>query len=199
MRYEKTLAGCIDIWSDSSEYPDNTVAFAEHQANDPDRAKVNWEPAPYRGVEATSKRACEVLDLTWCYRNTPNAIMHKIYEDFHDTVTDATKQYMDRYGIHENCYNESHYQMLRYTRGGQYPLHYDGPTILGRHISVIQYLNEDFEGGELVFPLQHIIIKPRKGLLVMFPSNFAYQHIAQPVTRGTKYAIVTWLHDRPKK
>jgi len=158
MRYEKTLAGCIDIWSDSSEYPDNTVAFAEHQANDPDRVKINWKD--------------EVLDLTWCYRNTPNAIMHKIYEDFHDTVTDATKQYMDRYGIGENCYNESHYHMLRYRAGeGEYPLHYDGSTASGRHISVIQYLNEDFEGGELVFPLHHIIIKPRKGLLVCFPAT----------------------------
>lgn len=199
MKYEKTLAGCIDIWADTSEYPENTIAFAEHQANDPEREKVNWEPAPYMGDDATSKRACEVLDLTWIYRNTPNAIMHKIYEDFHETVQDVTKQYMERYGIRENCYNESHYQMLRYQRGGQYPLHYDGPTVLGRHISVIQYLNEDYEGGELVFPLHNIWIKPRKGLLVMFPSNYAYQHMAQPVTRGTKYAIVTWLHDRPNK
>jgi len=195
MRYNKTLAGCIDIWEDSCEFPENTIAFAEHQAQDPERDKINWSDAPYIGDDA--KRKTQFIDLTWCYRNTMNPIMHKIYEDFHNTVIESASQYMRRYGIRENCHNESHYQLLKYNEGDNYPLHYDGPTVLGRHISVIQYLNDDYEGGELVFPLHNVYIKPAKGTLVLFPSNYAYQHEARPVTKGTKYAIVTWLHDRP--
>ena len=87
--------------------------------------------------------------------------------------------------------------MIKYNVGDAYPKHYDGPTRLGRHISAILYLNDDYEGGELYFPLFDITIKPMKGMLILFPSNYAYQHEALPVTAGTKYAIVTWMHDRP--
>jgi predicted 2-oxoglutarate/Fe(II)-dependent dioxygenase YbiX len=33
-------------------------------------------------------------------------------------------------------------------------------------------------------------------MLILFPSNYAYSHIAHPVTSGTKYAMVTWIRDR---
>ena len=42
-----------------------------------------------------------------------------------------------------------------------------------------------------------IKIKPSPGMLAIFPANYAYSHIAHPVKTGTKYAIVTWLHDQP--
>ena len=35
-----------------------------------------------------------------------------------------------------------------------------------------------------------------EGMVILFPSNYAYRHIAHPVTSGTKYAIVTWIKDR---
>ena len=41
-----------------------------------------------------------------------------------------------------------------------------------------------------------IKIKPQPGMLILFPSNFAYTHIAHPVTSGSKYALVTWIKDR---
>lgn len=195
MKYIKTLAGCIDIWYDSCDYPENTIKFVENICNDPERDKVNWLPAQYMGDDE-NQRKCDYLNLTALYRNTLNPIMHKVYEDFNLTVTDATGEYMKRYGIRENCYNNSSYQMIRYREGGEYPNHYDGPTETGRHISVIQYLNDDYDGGELIFPLHNIWIKPVAGMLVMFPSSWAYQHMAQPVSNGTKYANVTWLHDR---
>jgi hypothetical protein len=33
-------------------------------------------------------------------------------------------------------------------------------------------------------------------MLILFPSNYAYSHIAHPITNGTKYAMVTWIKDR---
>ena len=89
------------------------------------------------------------------------------------------------------------YNILKYESGQEYKVHYDGATGQGRHISCILYLNESYEGGEIEFPAFGFKIKPQAGMLVMFPSNFAYRHIAHPVLSGTKYAMVTWLHDRP--
>jgi predicted 2-oxoglutarate/Fe(II)-dependent dioxygenase YbiX len=69
-------------------------------------------------------------------------------------------------------------------------------TSTGRSVSAICYLNNDYEGGELEFPHFNLTIKPEPGMLILFPSNFAYAHIAHPIISGTKYALVTWLRDR---
>ena len=36
-------------------------------------------------------------------------------------------------------------------------------------------------------------IKLGKGSIVFFPSNFMYPHGIQPITKGTRYSIVSWL------
>lgn len=96
-----------------------------------------------------------------------------------------------RVGIREN------YQFLRYTSGEKFDCHFDGTgigLISNRMISVVLYLNEDFKGGEIEFPFQNLTVTPKKGLALIFPSNFCYAHIAKPVIDGTKFSIVTWYH-----
>ena len=58
------------------------------------------------------------------------------------------------------------------------------------------YVNDNFDGGVLEFKNKDYSVKPEPGMLILFPSNYAYTHIAHPVETGTKYAVVTWLHDR---
>ena len=191
-----TVAGCIDIFDDTWPYPENTIKIVESICQDPERKLVKWEPADYVGPTG---RNCSMLNITKIKRmgDISNPMIHNIYDTFHSTVIDYTRHYMHRYGIIDSCYNNSPYQIIKYNPGDEYPKHYDGPTKTGRHISVILYLNDDYAGGELHFPLHDITIKPKKGQMIMFPSNYAYQHCALPVQSGTKYAIVTWLHDRP--
>ena len=71
MKYSKTLAGCIDIWEDSCEYPENTIKFVEEICNDPARDKVNWSPALYMGDDE-NQRKCDYLNLSAIYKNSPN-------------------------------------------------------------------------------------------------------------------------------
>jgi predicted 2-oxoglutarate/Fe(II)-dependent dioxygenase YbiX len=54
-------------------------------------------------------------------------------------------------------------------------------------------LNDDYEGGEINFPRFNLKIKPEKNSLILFPSNYVYNHSAEPVKNGTKYAIATFL------
>jgi predicted 2-oxoglutarate/Fe(II)-dependent dioxygenase YbiX len=88
------------------------------------------------------------------------------------------------------------YNMLKYSGGQEYKAHFDGTTETGRTLSAIIYLYSNFEGGEVEFVNYGIKIKPQPGMLLLFPSNYAYTHIAHPVTNGTKYALVTWIADR---
>jgi predicted 2-oxoglutarate/Fe(II)-dependent dioxygenase YbiX len=91
-------------------------------------------------------------------------------------------------------------QLLVYETGGHYAPHPDtGPgRVAGlrdadRDVSVIVYLNDGFEGGTLLFPELAVELQPTPGLLVAFPSDPRFLHGALPVTRGLRYAIVSWM------
>lgn len=97
-------------------------------------------------------------------------------------------------------------QLLCYGVGGHYHPHVDAEGIwvnpdgtkewrknIDRDLSVLLYLNDDYEGGELVFPELHIRIRPKKGMLIAFPSTHHYLHGVEPVTNGERFAIVTWM------
>lgn len=55
------------------------------------------------------------------------------------------------------------------------------------NISVVLYLNDDYEGGEINFPKQDVTIKPEAGSIVIFPSVDPYYHQSMPVVSGIKY------------
>ena len=99
-------------------------------------------------------------------------------------------------------------QLLVFKPGGHYKPHVDGEALwnspdgpiwkksVDRDLSVIFFLNDggkDFEGGDLVFPDCGIRIRPEKGMMICFPSNRFYVHGVEPVTKGTRYSIVSWM------
>lgn len=60
------------------------------------------------------------------------------------------------------------------------------------NISATIYLNDDFEGGEYYFPVQHIGFRPKIGDLIIFPGNQNYNHIISIITSGSRYTIPLW-------
>lgn len=93
-------------------------------------------------------------------------------------------------------------QILRYSAGGKYDPHADAENMdaktrqwfrsQDRDISVLLYLNDDYEGGELGFDKLGYEFKPEAGMLVAFPSDHRYLHAARPTLSGTRYVIVSW-------
>jgi len=87
--------------------------------------------------------------------------------------------------------------LLKYSVGGKYTVHVDNFTTTPRHLSIILNLNNDYEGGDLIFTDQKEKeikrLKLEKGSVVFFPSNFMYPHSIEPITKGTRYSIVSWL------
>ena len=87
--------------------------------------------------------------------------------------------------------------LLKYSIGEKYEIHTDHYTTSNRHLSIIMNLNDDYEGGDLIFTDQKETEIKRlnlgKGSIVFFPSNFMYPHGIQPITKGTRYSIVSWL------
>jgi hypothetical protein len=93
-------------------------------------------------------------------------------------------------------------QVLRYEPGGWYRAHADSEACspngqswakgIDRDTSLLLYLNDDFEGGELSFLNFNYSHRPRTGDLVFFPSDHRYVHQAQPVKDGLRLVVVCW-------
>ena len=112
---------------------------------------------------------------------------------------------------HSNIKNVESPQFLRYDIGDHYKAHNDSESYIKgklkraskRDISLLLYLNDDYEGGELEFTKLQLTIQPKKGMLIAFPSYEDFEHKVHPVTKGTRYTIVSWIetekriYDRP--
>jgi predicted 2-oxoglutarate/Fe(II)-dependent dioxygenase YbiX len=88
---------------------------------------------------------------------------------------------------------DSGYELLRYKEGQFYIQHVDSFKARPRAVSCSFALNDDYEGGEWGFFNREMVFKAPKGSAVLFPSNFMYPHEIMPVTKGTRYSIVTWF------
>tara|TARA_R100001591_G_scaffold3703_4_gene8708 strand:+ start:2718 stop:3290 length:573 start_codon:yes stop_codon:yes gene_type:complete len=87
-------------------------------------------------------------------------------------------------------------QALRYGVGGHYKFHVDDGPTMNRKYSSILMLNNDYEGGSLCFKLDDKVIKmeTKPGHVVIWPSHFMFPHAVEPLTKGTRYSVVSWMH-----
>lgn len=95
-------------------------------------------------------------------------------------------------------------QILRYTSGQQYRPHYDFVRAAEnqRVLTVLVWLNDDYDGGETTFVKTGLTLRGRKGDALIFRSALAdrsldplSEHAGLPVTRGAKYLASRWIHE----
>jgi len=86
--------------------------------------------------------------------------------------------------------------ILKYFEGGFFKWHVDHCFNFPRTLSAIYLLNDDYEGGELLFKTPNgsdefqIPMGPNK--VIVWPSNFLFQHTVLPVRKGIRYSVVAW-------
>jgi predicted 2-oxoglutarate/Fe(II)-dependent dioxygenase YbiX len=83
---------------------------------------------------------------------------------------------------------------LWYDPGFGITLHADDSTNGSRDyhrvLTVLVYLNDDYEGGEICFPQHNFILKPKVGDVLAFPGNRLFQHEVKPIISGHRFAIM---------
>lgn len=88
---------------------------------------------------------------------------------------------------------------IRYYPTGSFNnLHADNCKIVGGVIetmkswtrTILVFLNDDFEGGELYFPNQGITISPKKGMMIDFDAGAEYIHGVKRITKGERFALI---------
>lgn len=118
--------------------------------------------------------------------------LQSLWTDVHYRKLQAVKNYTQRYNVGELRYWEA-LNFVKYGPGQHFQEHTDHGFSYNCVVSMVGYVNDDYDGGEIHFRMQDITIKPKAGDLFIFPSNFMYPHRAMPVHSGTKYSIVTML------
>ena len=118
--------------------------------------------------------------------------LQSLWQDIYDAQVQAVDDYRRDHNLGDLKYWEA-FNFIKYGPGQHFKEHHDHGFSYNCTVSLVAYVNDDYEGGELYFRLQDLKIKPKAGDLFIFPSNFMYPHQAMPVHSGTKYSIVTML------
>ena len=86
--------------------------------------------------------------------------------------------------------------ILKYEKAGYLPPHTDQGSS-SRCLSVVLYLNDDYDGGEISFPhvRNGVSIKPEAGSAIFFPSNYVFVHEVSEIKNGIRYALPNWYHN----
>jgi hypothetical protein len=112
------------------------------------------------------------------------------------SINDMFQYYPVPAGYNTTCCRES-IQVLEYNSNQEYKFHHDtsnDPNSKEYHriISIVLYLNDNFDGGGTEFP--HQTYKPSPGYGLFFPSNWCFPHSGQKVLSGKKRVAVTWYY-----
>jgi hypothetical protein len=137
----------------------------------------------------------------------PSALYYKEYSSISDRLFASLDNSFEHYSKEMYPHaarnikgKEDNMSILKYETAGYLPEHTDQGNS-SRCLSVVMYLNDNYDGGEITFPYvgNGVTIKPEAGSAIFFPSMFVYVHEVSEITRGTRYALPNWYHSMKEK
>jgi len=162
-----------------------------------DNPAYQWQPA-YVGYQQLMPDYRDCVDFKYKRNELNNdgskesIELGKVWDDCYEKQKLAVEHYCGVFNIYELRYWEA-FNFIRYEKGQHFQYHHDHGFSYNCTVSLVAYLNDDYEGGGLHFSQQDIMYTPKAGDVVIFPSNYMYPHRAMPVESGTKYSLVTML------
>lgn len=123
--------------------------------------------------------------------NETQKLVNNLWSDLRKAQDDAVKDYCNRFNVKMNYWEVMN--CIRYGKGQHFQEHADHGFSYSATVSLVAYVNDDYEGGNLFFPKIGLDIKPKAGDLYIFPSTYLFSHRAMPVEDGMKFSIVTML------
>ena len=183
------------LWQDWTSSNDKSFIYGQTQSFDLNQIKYMDEP----------------------YRSKSEFIYINIMQSFYDVCRD----YAQSVGDNDEPRLFPVFNIKKYYTESAMGAHYDqldGDKTL--RYSLVMYLNDDFDGGEISFKLSEYEdnnkvespdldynvavannqidfgVKPSAGSIIIFPSSAPYYHIAHRVKSGFKYMVPShWIHN----
>lgn len=160
--------------------------------------QYGWNEAKVTTSNAPVKKARDCVDFKMNTKslgpiNDLNKDLHFVYQTVFDRLRQCVDDYARYWGININFYEI--FNFVKYEgEGKHFRIHADDGPHYKCTVSGVVYLNNDYTGGEIYFPrIDNLKIKPGKGDIVLFPSNYTYEHASLPIEEGTKYAVVVMM------
>jgi len=142
--------------------------------------------------EYKPRSGSQELSMSWGNVSTKNDLNKLVDDTAFRYVKELRMPWFDKYQGY------SHVRFNKYAENKKMALHadhihsmFDGNRKGIPALSLLGCLNDDYEGGELIF-WDDTEIKLKGGSLLIFPSNFMYPHEVKPVTKGSRYSYVSW-------
>lgn len=127
-------------------------------------------------------------------------ILKKYKESLEDIINTEKSSIVFNTKIHKMSQSLNEWAMnphwdKNYSGSSKNLLH-DTPSNLFISHGYILYLNDDFEGGEVVYTLKDIRLKPKPGMLLVHPSTEEYTHGVSKIIKGDRYTITGFAYDK---
>lgn len=198
MNYKEIAPGIV-IYSDVIANSENLPLEIEEGIV---AANLNWSKAYVKSGDEIkiddSTRSTETIviphvkDPAQDYSSTTSSFYTTLSNLFLESFAPIEANYKASYGVDVRTHEQ--YSILKYGVGQNFVNHVDDYFEGPRRMSHVHYLNEDYTGGEIVFPRFDIVYKPKANESIFFPSGYVYNHSVNPVISGQRYAIVSWLY-----
>lgn len=157
--------------------------------------KIQWNGASVNGRERTEHaRNCYDLKFKKEHLGThlpASEALSKAYDMVNDRLNIALRNYESLW--HFNIKYKEAFNFVKYMPGEYFKIHADHGPFYTCTVSAIVYLNDDYVGGEIEFPRHGLVVKPKAGDIMLFPSNYVYEHASLNIDSGIKYAVVIMM------
>jgi hypothetical protein len=196
---KREIAPGIIVYSDAIKESESLVLDIEEGMSS---AKIEWQLAGVKTGDEDPGKNKELRDtfvVPIPYSDTEIKDFVGFQGSFFSSLTNL---FLENLGPLEHDYKVDHglsttwhdqYSILKYGVGQKFVNHIDDHKDYHRRMSTIYYINDNYEGGEIVFPRFNIKYKPAANEFLIFPSTYVYNHSVSPVISGERYAVVSWL------
>tara|TARA_R110001592_G_scaffold357971_1_gene661924 strand:- start:2132 stop:2692 length:561 start_codon:yes stop_codon:yes gene_type:complete len=157
-------------------------------------SNYNWDTHTfYKGKNYVKESGNKELDVSYGKQKDPNVeiIMKKLWFEIQDYISSLNFPWFKGWqGYSLIRYNKYNLNKKMAEHCDHINTLFDGKGI--PILSLLIVLNDDYEGGEFVM-FKNVEYKFKAGDLLIFPSNFLYPHRVNPVKKGTRYSVVSWV------
>ena len=155
----------------------------------------------------------EPIEDKYIQVGSESKLLNKIYEAIDENINGCIEEYIKKFKYYGNYITrKEEYCLMRYKKGSTQEEHVDILPIeddeqddeeerdieilssSARKLSVMIFLNDDYEGGNIYFPYQKVNYKPTKGDVLVFDCSALHPYSCEKLTKGKKYVIHTWMY-----
>jgi|DEB0MinimDraft_4_1074332.scaffolds.fasta_scaffold00458_4 hypothetical protein len=147
------------------------------------------------GVDKSIKDSTDVA----IFNSSNNSAIQKYFKE----LSKGTQSYIDKYNLYGLYHTLDATIIQHYAPGGGYKKWHcerdnaalsSGSIMYNRALVFMTYLNDVTDKGETEWLYQNIKIQPKKGLTVIWPTDFTHTHRGIVSPTQEKYIITGWLH-----